>query len=71
MIKSFEDYMDDPEIKDEPMGLRITHAMRFKVQDDIKDMTATERTAYFRKGAKATLEQMGISHLRLPETKNS
>ena len=43
MTKSFDDYMNDPRIKNEPMGLRITHAMRFKVQDETKDMTAKER----------------------------
>jgi hypothetical protein len=29
------------------MGLRITHAMRFSVQDKTKDMTPEERTAYY------------------------
>jgi hypothetical protein len=47
MAKTFDDYMNDPEIIDEPMGLRIAHAMRFKVQDDIKDMTTEEQTAYY------------------------
>ena len=46
-MKSFDDYLNDPRIKNEPMGLRITHAMRFKVQDDIQDMTPAERIAYF------------------------
>jgi hypothetical protein len=47
MKKTFEDYLNDPRIKDEPMGLRMTHAMRFKVQDETKDMTAEERTVYY------------------------
>ena len=47
MAKSFEDYMDDARIMNEPMALRITHAMRFKVQDEIQGMTASERTAYY------------------------
>jgi hypothetical protein len=51
MTKTFDDYLNDPRIKDEPMGLRITHAMRFKVQDETKDMTAEERTAYYHEGA--------------------
>lgn len=46
-MKTFDDYLNDPRLKNEPMGLRITHAMRFKVQDEIKDMTAAEMTAYF------------------------
>jgi hypothetical protein len=47
MTKSFDDYLNDPRIKNEPMGLRITHAMRFKVQDETKGMTPSERTAYY------------------------
>jgi len=47
MAKTFEDYLDDPRIKDEPMGLRVTHAMRFKIQDETEGMTAAEHTAYF------------------------
>jgi hypothetical protein len=47
MPKTYEDYLNDPRIKDEPMGLRMTHAMRFVVQDAIEGMTAEEETAYF------------------------
>jgi hypothetical protein len=47
MSKSFDEYLNDPRIKDEPMGLRVTHAMRFKVQDDTAGMTPAERTAYY------------------------
>jgi hypothetical protein len=52
MTKSFDDYLNDPRIKNEPMGLRITHAMRFKVQDETEGMTAAERTAYYHEPAK-------------------
>ena len=44
MTKTLDDYLNDPRIKDEPMGLRITHAMRFKVQDD---MDLERLCAYF------------------------
>ena len=47
MAKTFDDYMNDPRISKEPMGLRITHAMRFKVQDETEGMTASERTNYY------------------------
>jgi len=53
MLKTFDDYLKDPRIKDEPMGLRITHAMRFKVQDETEGMTASERTAYYNEGARS------------------
>ena len=60
MSKTFEDYLNDPSIKHEPMGLRITHAMRFMVQDEIKNMTPEERTIYFNEGAQATFPKLGI-----------
>jgi hypothetical protein len=47
MTKTFDDYMNDPRIKNEPSALRITHAMRFKVQEDIQGMTPAERITYF------------------------
>ena len=53
MTKSFDDYLNDPRIKNEPMGLRLTHAMRFKVQDETEGMTEPERTAYYHEGTNA------------------
>jgi len=61
MTKSFDDYLNDPRIKEEPMGLRITHAMRFKVQDETEGMTALERTAYYHEGTKAAFSRLGIT----------
>ena len=61
MTKSFDDYLNDPRIQDEPMGLRITHAMRFKVQDETKGMTAAERTAYYHEGTQAAFSRLGIT----------
>jgi len=61
MLKTFDDYLNDPRIKDEPMGLRITHAMRFKVQDETEGMTASERTAYYNEGARSTFSRLGMT----------
>ena len=61
MSKTYEDYLNDPRIIHEPMGLRITHAMRFKVQDDIAGMTAEEETAYFHNGAQAAFARLGMT----------
>jgi len=61
MTKSFDDYLNDPRIKNEPMGLRITHAMRFKVQDETEGMTPSERTAYYHEGTKAAFSRLGIT----------
>jgi len=61
MQKTFDDYLNDPRIKDEPMGLRITHAMRFKVQDETTGMTASERTAYYHEKSKSTFARLGFT----------
>jgi len=61
MPKTFDDYLNDPRIKDEPMGLRITHAMRFKVQDDITGMTPEEEKSYHNNKAKNAFSHMGIT----------
>jgi hypothetical protein len=61
MKKTFDDYLNDPRIKNEPMGLRMTHAMRFKVQDDTKDMTAAERTAYYNQGTVSASSPAGTN----------
>jgi hypothetical protein len=45
MTKTLEDYMNDPEIANEPMALREIHAIRLKLQDERKGMTNEERRA--------------------------
>ena len=42
MPKTFEDYLNDSRIKDESMGLRMTHAMRFKIQSERESMAESE-----------------------------
>ena len=61
MQKTFDDYLNDPRIKDEPMGLRITHAMRFKVQDDIEGMTPAEEAAYHQEKARSAFSRIGMT----------
>jgi hypothetical protein len=61
MSKTFDDYLNDPRIKDEPMGLRITHAMRFKVQDDMAGMTPEEEKAYHSEKARSAFSRLGIT----------
>jgi len=60
-MKTLEDYMNDPDIINEPMGLRITHAMRFKVQEETAHMTTAEKVEYINKKAEAVLAPMGKS----------
>jgi len=60
-MKMLDDYMNDPDIINEPMGLRITHAMRFKVREETASMTTAEKVAYINKKAEAVLAPMGKS----------
>ncbi|MCL1994562.1 MAG: hypothetical protein FWG66_16590 [Spirochaetes bacterium] len=60
MQKTFDDYLNDPRIKNEPMGLRITHAMRFKVQDETAGMSAAEKAAYYKQGTEALFTSLGL-----------
>jgi len=47
MPKTLDDYLNDPELVNEPSALREVHAIRLKIYDEIKDMTVAERTAYY------------------------
>jgi len=49
--KNLDEYMNDPDIIDEPMGLREVHAIRLRIHDETKNLTFEERSAYFREGA--------------------
>jgi len=51
MMKTLDDYLNDPELADEPSALREVHAIRLMIHDETKDMTAAERTSYFHKRA--------------------
>ena len=63
MTKTIEDYMNDPEIVNEPSALREVHAIRLKIYDEIKDMTVTERTAYFSGSAARLLGKESAARL--------
>ena len=51
MKKTLDDYMNDPDLADEPQALREVHAIRLMIQDETKGMTASERTAYYNNSA--------------------
>ncbi|MDR0302271.1 MAG: hypothetical protein LBI04_08185 [Treponema sp.] len=46
-----DDYMNDPDIVNEPSALREVHAARLMIQDETKGMTVAERTAYYHEAA--------------------
>ncbi|MCL1817198.1 MAG: hypothetical protein FWG43_06330 [Clostridiales bacterium] len=53
-MKTLNDYMNDPSVVNEQMPLREVHAIRLMLYDRTKDMTPSERTAYYnQRGAEA------------------
>jgi hypothetical protein len=46
-MRTFQDYMETPEIADEPFFLREIHAARLMIQDETRNMTPEERAVYF------------------------
>ena len=60
MLKTFNDYLNDPRLKDESVGLRMAHAMRFKVQDDTAGMTPAEEAAYYHEGTQTAFSRLGM-----------
>jgi hypothetical protein len=51
MKKTIDDYLNDPDLANEPAALREVHAARLMIQDETKGMTPAERTAYYHEKA--------------------
>jgi len=45
MMKTINDYLNDPDLVNEPEALREVHAIRLKIHDERKEMTAAEYNA--------------------------
>ncbi len=43
--KTLDDYLNDPDLAREPQALREVHAIRLKIHDERKGMTAAEYNA--------------------------
>jgi len=56
-MKTIDDYMNDPSIIDEPLALREIHAIRLKIYDETKGMSANEFTAFIHKQATEFLNE--------------
>ena len=61
MKKTLDDYLNDPDIVNEPSALREVHAIRLMIHDEIQGMTTEEVTAYFHEGSQAAFSRMGIT----------
>ena len=54
MKKTLDDYLNDPDLANEPSALREVHAIRLMIHDEIKGMTTAERTAYYNESPNKT-----------------
>jgi len=45
MMKTINDYLNDPDLVNEPEALREVHAIRLKIHDERKEMTPAEYNA--------------------------
>ena len=59
-MKTLNDYMNSPDIINEPMPLREVHAIRLMIYDETKDMTPAERTAYYNDSLKEIKQKYNI-----------
>ena len=66
MNKTLDDYMNDPDIINEPMPLREIYAARLKIHDETKDMTTEERAAYYNAGTVRFLGKDAAAMLLAP-----
>ena len=66
MNKTLDDYMNDPDIINEPMPLKEIYAARLKIHDETKNMTAEERAAYYNAGTVRFLGKEAAEKLLVP-----
>ena len=56
-MKTLKDYMNDPRVANLQMPLREVKAIRLMIYDETKDMTSSERTAYYNSSIKRAQEK--------------
>ena len=69
-MKTLEHYMNDPCVMHMQMPLREVKAIRLMIHDEIKDMTPSEVTAYYRGNAKKIRLQIKDYSFCKVETQN-
>jgi hypothetical protein len=53
MTKTLDDYLNDPDLANEPEALREVHAIRLKIHDERKGLTTAEYNAIVHRRAAA------------------
>ena len=59
MVK-YEEYLNDPDIINEPRPLREVHAIRLMLHEETKNMTPREYTRYVHDQAMNAIEKHGL-----------
>ena len=67
MTKTLDDYLNDPDLANEPSALREVHAIRLMIQDKTKGMTTSERTAFYNGSAARLLGEETAARLLAPD----
>ena len=58
-MKTLDDYMNDPEIINEPMALREIHVIRFMTQDITWEMAFEEKKMFYEAAAERFFASTG------------
>ena len=66
-MKTYLDYMDEPDIINEPMALREVHAIRLLIQDETKTLTQEQRLERTRNAVAEAEKRLGIKFRRPSE----
>ena len=67
-MKTYIDYMNDPDIINEPIPLREIHAIRLLIQEETKDLTQEQRLERTRNAVLEAENRLGIKFRRLGES---
>ena len=66
-MKTYLDYMDEPDIINEPMALREVHAIRLLIQDETKTLTQEQRLERTRNAVAEAEKRLDIKFRRLSD----
>jgi len=59
-MKTLDDYMNNPNLINEPMPLREIHAIRLMIYDETKDMSSDEITDYYMKSFNEAIKKYNL-----------
>ena len=63
-MSNYLEYINEPEITDEPTALREVHAIRLFLREKTKDMSEEDITEHTRSAVREAEERLGVSFKR-------